>query len=110
MRYLIKQEIRMPFTFAEVVTWLVVGGLGGTAAGMVVKRRRKGFGVIVNVALGCLGAIIGGAVFNYVKILPGLQAISVSLRDLLSAFLGSLLLLAVVWVWQRYRGPNGARG
>jgi hypothetical protein len=29
---------------------------------------------------------------------------------LVSAFLGSLLLLAVVWVWQRYRRPNGARG
>ena len=31
----------MPFSFAQFVTWLIVGLLGGTAAGMVVKRHRK---------------------------------------------------------------------
>jgi hypothetical protein len=30
------------------------------------------------------------------------QVISISFRDVLSAFLGSLVVLAVVWGWRRY--------
>jgi uncharacterized membrane protein YeaQ/YmgE (transglycosylase-associated protein family) len=96
----------VPFTFAQFITWLIVGLLGGSAAGMVVKRQRKGFGIAVNLALGALGAILGGVVFRIFSLFERLDAISISLRDLLSAFLGSLLVLAIVWIWQRY----GRRG
>ena len=96
----------MPFTFAQFIPWLIVGLLGGSAAGMVVKRQRKGFGIAVNLALGALGAIIGGAAFRIFSLFERLDAISISLRDLLAAFLGSLLVLAIVWIWQRY----GRRG
>jgi uncharacterized membrane protein YeaQ/YmgE (transglycosylase-associated protein family) len=92
----------MSFPFAKFITWLIVGLLGGSAAAFVVKRQGKGFGLAVNLAVGSIGAIVGGAVFQFFKILPGLDSIAVSLRDLLSAFLGSLLVLAAVWAWQRY--------
>ena len=92
----------MPFTLAQFVTWLIVGLLGGSAAGMVVKRQRRGFGTAVNLAIGAAGAIIGGVAFRIFSLFEGLDAISVSLRDLLSAFLGSLLVLGIVWIWQRY--------
>jgi uncharacterized membrane protein YeaQ/YmgE (transglycosylase-associated protein family) len=75
----------MPFTYAEFITWLIIGLFGGTAAGIVVRRQRKGFGVAVNLALGTLGAIVGGTVFHVFEILPKLDAVSLSLRDLLSA-------------------------
>ena len=87
---------------SELLTWLVVGLLGGSAAAMVVKRQRKGFGLAVNLALGSLGAIVGGVLFRLFRIVPTLDSISVSVRDLLSAFSGSLLVLAAVWAWQRY--------
>jgi uncharacterized membrane protein YeaQ/YmgE (transglycosylase-associated protein family) len=96
----------MPFTLAQFVTWLIVGLLGGSAAGMVVKRQRRGFGTAVNLAIGAAGAIIGGVAFRIFSLFEGLDAISVSLRDLLSAFPGSLLVLGIVWIWQRY----GRRG
>ena len=92
----------MPFTFAQFVTWLIVGLLGGSAAAMVVKRQRKGFGTAVNLAIGAVGAIIGGVVFRIFSLFEGLSAVSVSLRDLLSAFSGSFLVLGMVWIWQRY--------
>jgi uncharacterized membrane protein YeaQ/YmgE (transglycosylase-associated protein family) len=98
----------MPFTYAEFITWLIIGLFGGTAAGIVVRRQRKGFGVAVNLALGTLGAIVGGTVFQVFEILPKLDAISLSLRDLLSAFCGSLLLLSGLWTWQRYNRSMGA--
>jgi uncharacterized membrane protein YeaQ/YmgE (transglycosylase-associated protein family) len=96
----------MPFTFAQFVTWLLVGLLGGSAAGMVVKRQRKGFGTVANLAVGAVGAIVGGATFRIFSLFERLDAISVSLRDLLSAFLGSLLVIGGIWTWQRY----GRRG
>jgi uncharacterized membrane protein YeaQ/YmgE (transglycosylase-associated protein family) len=98
----------MPFTSGEFVTWLVVGLLGGTAAGIVVKRTRKGFGLLTNLVLGCLGAIVGGLLFHTFAILPGLDAISISLRDLVSGFVGSIVLLGLLWIWQRYVRHNAS--
>jgi uncharacterized membrane protein YeaQ/YmgE (transglycosylase-associated protein family) len=92
----------MPFTFAQFVTWLLVGLLGGSAAGMVVKLQRKGFGIAVNLAVGAVGAVVGGVAFRIFSLFERLDAVSISLRDLLSAFLGSLLVLGSVWIWQRY--------
>jgi uncharacterized membrane protein YeaQ/YmgE (transglycosylase-associated protein family) len=95
-------EVAMPFPPSQFITWLIVGLLGGSAAAMVVKRQRKGFGLGLNLALGVLGAVVGGALFRLFKIFPNLDQIAVSLRDLLAAFLGSLLVLAAVWAWQYY--------
>ena len=85
---------------SQILTWIIVGLLGGSAAAAVVKRTHRGFGLAVNLALGSLGAIVGGVVFRIFKVLPGLDSISVSLRDLLAAFFGSLLVLAALWAWQ----------
>jgi uncharacterized membrane protein YeaQ/YmgE (transglycosylase-associated protein family) len=85
---------------AQILTWLIVGLLGGSAAAGVVKRTHRGYGLAVNLALGSLGALVGGIVFRIFKILPALDSISVSIRDLLSAFFGSLLVLAALWAWQ----------
>jgi uncharacterized membrane protein YeaQ/YmgE (transglycosylase-associated protein family) len=91
----------MAFTFAQVATWLVIGLIGGSLAALVVRGERRGFGQGTNLALGCAGAIVGGALFRWLRIFPELDSISISLRDLLSAFLGSLLVLAAVWFWRR---------
>jgi uncharacterized membrane protein YeaQ/YmgE (transglycosylase-associated protein family) len=92
----------MQFPLAQLITWLIVGILGGSAAAMVVKGERRGFGIGLNLALGIVGAIVGGAMFQLFKIFPNLDQISISLRDVLAAFLGSLLVLGAVWAWQRY--------
>jgi uncharacterized membrane protein YeaQ/YmgE (transglycosylase-associated protein family) len=99
-------EAGVPLTFAEFLVWLIVGLLGGSAAGMIVKRKRKGFGFFTNLALGCLGAIVGGLLFHVFTILPGLDSISISLRDVLSAFVGALVLMGLWWIWERYRGSD----
>jgi uncharacterized membrane protein YeaQ/YmgE (transglycosylase-associated protein family) len=96
----------MSLTFAQVASWLVIGLLGGSLAALIVKRERRGFGLVTNLALGCLGAIVGGALFRWLGIFPELDSISISLRDLLSALLGSLLVLGVIWIWQRRRSTG----
>jgi uncharacterized membrane protein YeaQ/YmgE (transglycosylase-associated protein family) len=94
------------FSLPQIITWLVVGLLGGSAAAVVVKRERHGFGWLLNLALGVVGAVVGGAIFRLFGILDSLDKISISLRDLLSAFLGSLIVLTVIWAWRQYSGRS----
>ncbi len=92
-------------TFAHTVTWLVVGLIGGSLAGMLVKGRKVGFGILANIGLGCLGALIGGALFAVFGLFPGLESIVISLRDVVAAVVGSLVVLAAIWLWHA-RSPS----
>ena len=92
----------MPISTSEIVVWLVVGALAGSLTGMLVTRSKGGFGRMANLGIGLVGAIIGGVLFNLFRIDLGLQAVSITLQDLVSAFAGSLIFLAVVR-WYRAR-------
>jgi uncharacterized membrane protein YeaQ/YmgE (transglycosylase-associated protein family) len=86
----------------QVLVWVIVGLLGGSLAGLVITRERKGFGVLRNLGVGLVGALVGGLLFRVLGIFPGLDRVAVSLRDVVAALIGSLLVLAVVWLWQRF--------
>jgi uncharacterized membrane protein YeaQ/YmgE (transglycosylase-associated protein family) len=90
----------MPTT-GEVVVWIVIGLLGGGFAGLVITWNRRGFGLVRNLVLGLIGALVGGYLFRVLGLFPGLDNFSISLRDVVSAFLGSLLVLAALWLWRR---------
>ena len=87
----------------QVIVWVIVGPLGGSLAGLVITRERKGFGVLRNLGVGLVGALVGGLLFRVLGIFPGLDRVAVSLRDVVAALIGSLLVLAVIWLWQRFR-------
>jgi len=93
-------------SIAQAIVWIVVGLLGGSLAGLIIKRHRHGFGILHNLALGLAGALVGGLIFRWTGILPGLDRISISLRDVVAAFIGSLLVLIGLWIWQRTRSPG----
>jgi uncharacterized membrane protein YeaQ/YmgE (transglycosylase-associated protein family) len=87
----------------NVVTWLLVGLAGGSLAALALTGRTRGFGLFRNLLLGVSGALVGGAVFALFNLLPNLDKISISARDLLAAFLGSLVVFLVHWTWQKFR-------
>ena len=89
----------------QVIVWLVVGLLGGSLAGLVITWERSGFGHLRNLGLGLSGAIVGGLLFRLFGLFPILDRIAISLRDIVAAFLGSLILLAALWLWQRFMRP-----
>jgi len=89
-------------SLAQFITWIVMGLLGGSLAGLMVTRERKGFGLARNMGLGLAGAIVGGLLFRLLGLLPGLDQISISLRDVVAAFVGSLIVLAAIGLWQRF--------
>jgi uncharacterized membrane protein YeaQ/YmgE (transglycosylase-associated protein family) len=94
-------EIAMP-SLAQLIVWIVMGLVGGSLAGPIITRERKGFGLVRNMGLGLAGAIVGGLLFRLLGLLPGLDQISISLRDVVAAFVGSLIVLAAIWLWQRF--------
>jgi uncharacterized membrane protein YeaQ/YmgE (transglycosylase-associated protein family) len=82
----------------EVITWLIVGALAGSLAGMVVKRQRARFGRLLNLGIGLVGALIGGFLFKVLHIDLGLVgAITVTSEEVVAAFVGALIFLAVLW-------------
>jgi uncharacterized membrane protein YeaQ/YmgE (transglycosylase-associated protein family) len=98
-------EAVMP-TLAQVVVWVIVGLIGGSLAGLLVTWRRRGFGFVRNLGMGLIGALLGGLLFRVFGLFPGLDLIVISLRDILAACAGSLLILVALWIWERSRrGP-----
>lgn len=92
-------------SLAQFIVWVIVGLLGGSLAGLIVTRSRKGFGFFRNLAMGLTGAFVGGLLFRLFGLFPGLDQIAISLRDVVAAFLGSLLILAAFWTWEWFRRP-----
>ena len=91
----------------QLIVWIVVGLLGGSLAGSLIAWDREGFGVVRNLALGLVGALVGGLVFRLFGLLSVLDRVSISLRDVVAAFAGSLVVLALLWLWRRHRSSAG---
>ena len=89
-------------TVAQMIVWIVVGLIGGGLASRLITWDRTGFGSFRNLGLGLVGALIGGYLFRWLDLLPGLDKVSVSLRDIVAAVAGSLLVLAAIWIYRRY--------
>jgi uncharacterized membrane protein YeaQ/YmgE (transglycosylase-associated protein family) len=94
----------MHISLYEIVVWLIVGLAGGTLAGLIVKGDKRGFGLPANLGLGLAGAVIGGLLFRLFGLFPNLDKISISLRDVVSALAGSILVLGLLWLWRRRAG------
>jgi len=69
--------------------WIVVGLIAGWLAGKVM--RGGGYGVLVDIVLGILGAIVGGWLFGALHIFIGYGLIG----SILVAFIGAVIL---VWI------------
>ena len=89
--------MNLNISFANLVIWIIVGGLAGWLASVVV--RGGGLGLLGDIAVGIIGAFLGGLVLSHV--LPGVYAFTggftgFSLGSLIIAFIGAVILLLVV--------------
>jgi uncharacterized membrane protein YeaQ/YmgE (transglycosylase-associated protein family) len=105
----VSENLRDTLTIiADVITWLIVGGLAGSLAGMLIKRRKEGFGYLANLGIGLVGAMIGGLLFKLFRIDLGLLSqITISLQEIVAGVLGALLFLAILWGVQKYWAKKG---
>ena len=86
--------------WTTVVTWLIVGALAGSLTASLMGRTRRGHSRLSSLAVGLIGALIGGTLFRLLGIDLGLGKIAVSAQDLLAAFVGSLIFLAGVRLYK----------
>ena len=93
-------------SLTQFVVWIIVGLLGGSVAGLIVRRKRRGFGVWRNLGLGLVGALVGGLLFWLLGLFPRLDSVRISLRDVLAAVIGSFIVLLALSLWQRWKGSS----
>ncbi len=82
------------------IIWLVVGGIIGWLASMVMKTDKQQ-GIILNVVVGIVGAFIGGFLFSNVLNSNSINEGNFSIPALLVSFLGAIILLAIVNLFRR---------
>ena len=84
------------FSFWHLLWFVILGGFAGWLAGLAFRRR--GYGCLGNVAVGVIGAVVGGLFFRLVGWnLGGLFG------SLITAFIGAVLFLAVLSIFVRRR-------
>jgi len=77
----------------NILAWIIVGGVAGWLASMVVDGG--GFGVLGDIIVGIVGAILGGLLLSL--LLPGSFALTgFNLGSLVVAFIGSVVLLLIL--------------
>jgi uncharacterized membrane protein YeaQ/YmgE (transglycosylase-associated protein family) len=79
----------------SLIIWLIVGGVAGWLAGMVVKGG--GFGLIGDIIVGIIGALIAGWLLPQLGIVIG----GGILGAIIDAFIGAVILLLILRLIKR---------
>ena len=78
-----------------IILWLIIGGVVGWLASLVM-RRDASQGIILNIVVGIVGAMIGGWLIGPMVGAPSINSGEISIASLLVSFLGAVILLAIV--------------
>jgi uncharacterized membrane protein YeaQ/YmgE (transglycosylase-associated protein family) len=84
----------------NLIIWLVIGGILGWLASLVMKRDAQQ-GVILNVVVGIVGALLGGWLLSPLFGIATINQNNFSLPSLGVSFLGAVILLAIVNLFTR---------
>src|SRR3954467_3699300 len=84
------------------IIWIVVGGILGWLASMVMKTDAEQ-GMILNVVVGIVGAFLGGWLLSPLFGTGTINSDDFSVSSLLVSFLGAVILLAIVNLLRRGR-------
>lgn len=83
----------------SILGWIVFGALTGWIASRIVNKR--GEGCFLNIALGLVGALVGGFIFRQ---LTGFNAFHFDLLSMFVAVIGAIVVLLI------YHAATGQRG
>lgn len=86
----------------NIIIWLVVGGVLGWLASMVMRTDAQQ-GIILNVVVGIVGAMIAGFLIAPMLGTGTINQNDFSLSGLFVSFIGAVVLLAIVNLFRRGR-------
>ncbi|MDX2290400.1 MAG: GlsB/YeaQ/YmgE family stress response membrane protein [Hyphomicrobiaceae bacterium] len=78
-----------------LLIWLLIGAVAGFLAGVVVKGY--GFGIVGNIVVGIIGAVLAGALLPRLGLYPGTDLVG----QIVSATLGAVALLLLISLVRR---------
>ncbi len=84
------------------IIWLVVGGIIGWLASMVMRTDAQQ-GMLLNIVVGIIGAVLGGWLISPLIGAGTINQNDFSLAGLIVSFLGAVILLAIVNLFRRGR-------
>jgi uncharacterized membrane protein YeaQ/YmgE (transglycosylase-associated protein family) len=84
------------------IFWIVIGGVIGWVASMVMKTDAQQ-GIFLNIVVGIVGAFLGGLIISPLLGSGTINANDFSVGSLLVSFLGAVILLAIVNLLRRGR-------
>ena len=85
-----------------IIIWLIVGGIVGWLASMVMKTDAQQ-GIILNVIVGIVGAFLGGWLGGMLGITSANINSGFSVPGFLMSLVGAIVLLAIVNLFRRGR-------
>lgn len=82
------------------IIWIVVGGLIGWVASMIMKTNEQQ-GMFLNIVVGIVGSMLGGWLISPLLGAGTINQSDFSLRGLLVSLIGAVILLAIVNLFRR---------
>jgi uncharacterized membrane protein YeaQ/YmgE (transglycosylase-associated protein family) len=80
----------------SILSWIILGVIAGFLASKIVNK--SGAGMLMDVVLGIVGAIVGGVIFN----LFGAQGVTgLNLYSMIVAVIGAIV---VLWAYHAFAG------
>ena len=80
----------------NIIWFLIIGAVAGWLAGKVMAGK-KGYGILGNIVVGCIGSLIGGFLFDILGISLSLGIKYEGLTtSLITAFVGAIILLIII--------------
>ena len=85
----------MNFSLEGLIIWLLVGGIAGWLASMLMKGR--GLGVVGNIIVGIIGAFLAGWLLPMMGVSLGAGIVGA----IIHAFIGAVILLFIIGLIKR---------
>lgn len=85
----------------DLLTWLIVGLVAGVLAGLLVG----GVGLVGDIIVGIVGAFFGGWIFKQLGVTTPFEGLA---GTIFTAFVGAVVLLFILHLVWRGRGPRRA--